>query len=157
GGGLHFGMDGKLYLGVGENATPTKSQDLNDPFGKLLRFNADGTIPTDNPFYASRSGLARAIWAYALPNPSTFGPEPGAGRLFINGVGQSTWEEIDVGTPGANYGWPNSEGPDHVTAGITGPLFTYAHGAASPAGSGPGGFLVGFCIVGGAFYPSSGP
>ncbi|HZW73335.1 MAG TPA: PQQ-dependent sugar dehydrogenase, partial [Caldimonas sp.] len=50
GGGMHFGADGKLYLGVGENANPPASQDLSSPFGKLLRFNADGSIPTDNPF-----------------------------------------------------------------------------------------------------------
>ena len=46
--------------------------------------------------------------------------------------------------------------PDHVTAGITGPLFTYKHSAASPPGSGPGGFFVGQCIAGGAFYPTTG-
>ena len=156
GGGMHFGADGKLYLGVGENANPPASQDLSSVFGKLLRFNADGSIPTDNPFYATQTGIARAIWAYGLRNPFTFAFQPGTGKLHINDVGQSTWEEIDVGAAGANYGWPNSEGPDNVTAGITGPLFTYKHSAANPAGSGPGGFFVGFAIAGGAFYPTTG-
>ena len=156
GGGMHFGADGKLYVGVGENANPPLSQDLSSPFGKLLRFNADGSIPTDNPFYATQSGIARAIWAYGLRNPFTFAFQPGTGKLHINDVGQSTWEEIDVGAAGANYGWPNSEGPDNVTAGITGPLFTYKHSAANPPGSGPGGFFVGFAIAGGAFYPTTG-
>ena len=50
GGAIHFGNDGKLYVGVGENNTPSRSQDLADPFGKLLRFNDDGNAPTDNPF-----------------------------------------------------------------------------------------------------------
>ncbi|HEY2187063.1 MAG TPA: PQQ-dependent sugar dehydrogenase [Caldimonas sp.] len=157
GGGMHFGNDGKLYVGVGENANPPQSQDLSVPFGKLLRFNEDGTIPADNPFFVTQSGVARAIWAYGLRNPYTFAIEPGTGRIFINDVGQSTWEEIDVGSAGANYGWPNSEGPDNVGAGITGPLFTYKHSAASPPGSGPGGFFVGFAIAGGAFYPATGP
>jgi glucose/arabinose dehydrogenase len=157
GGGMHFGVDGKLYVGVGENANPPQSQDLTLPFGKLLRFNEDGSIPTDNPFYATQSGLARAIWAYGLRNPYTFAVQPGSGRIHINDVGQNTWEEIDVGTAGANYGWPMSEGPDNVTAGITGPLFTYKHSAASPPGSGPGGFFTGFAIAGGSFYPASGP
>ena len=157
GGAIHFGMDGKLYVGVGENAVPWWAPDLTTTFGKLLRFNADGTIPSDNPFYASGSGLARAIWAYGLRNPFTFGVQPGTGRIHINDVGQNTWEEINLGAPGANYGWPNSEGPDNVTSGITGPIFTYKHSAASPAGSGPGGFLTGIAIAGGAFYPSSGP
>ena len=156
GGGMHFGADGKLYLGVGENANPPASQDLSSVFGKLLRFNADGSIPTDNPFYATQTGIARAIWAYGLRNPFTFAFQPGTGKLHINDVGQSTWEEIDVGAAGANYGWPNSEGPDNVTAGITGPLFTYKHSAANPPGSGPGGFFVGFAIAGGAFYPTTG-
>jgi glucose/arabinose dehydrogenase len=157
GGGMHFGNDGKLYVGVGENANPPQAQDLNVPFGKLLRFNEDGTIPPDNPFFTTRSGLARAIWAYGLRNPYTFAFEPGTGRIHINDVGQNTWEEIDVGNAGANYGWPNSEGPDNVGAGITGPLFTYKHSAANPPGSGPGGFFVGFAIAGGAFYPATGP
>jgi glucose/arabinose dehydrogenase len=156
GGAMHFGLDGKLYVAVGENATSSKSQDLADPFGKLLRFNADGTIPTDNPFYATQTGLARAVWAYGLRNPFTFAVQPGTGRIHINDVGQNTWEEINLGAPGANYGWPNSEGPDSVTGNITAPLFTYKHGATTPAGSGPGGFFTGFAIAGGDFYPASG-
>ena len=157
GGGMHFGPDGKLYVGVGENANPPLAQDLSSPFGKLLRFNADGTIPNDNPFFATQSGIARAVWAYGLRNPYTFAFQPGSGRLHINDVGQNTWEEIDVGASGANYGWPNSEGPDNVTGNVTAPLFTYKHSAASPPGSGPGGFFTGFAITGGAFYPAAGP
>ena len=157
GGAMHFGRDGKLYVAVGENATPSRSQDPADPFGKMLRFNADGTIPSDNPYVATRTGLARAIWASGLRNPFTFAVEPVSGRLFINDVGQSAWEEVNVGVPEANYGWPGSEGPSNVTGGVTAPLFTYRHSAASPAGSGPGGFFVGFAIAGGAFYPASGP
>ena len=156
GGGMHFGPDGKLYVGVGENANPPLAQDLSSPFGKLLRFNADGTIPNDNPFFATQAGIARAVWAYGLRNPFTFAFQPGTGKLHINDVGQNTWEEIDVGAAGANYGWPNSEGPDNVGAGITGPLFTYKHSAANPPGSGPGGFFTGFAIAGGAFYPAAG-
>ena len=157
GGAMHFGADGKLYVGVGENANPAKAQNLADPFGKLLRFNADGSIPSDNPFYATQSGLARAIWAYGLRNPFTFAVHPASGRIHINDVGQGTWEEINLGAPGANYGWPGSEGPDNVSGGITAPLFAYRHSDANPAGSGPGGFFVGFAIAGGAFYPDSGP
>jgi len=154
GGGLHFGPDGKLYVAVGENANPANAQDLNTPLGKMLRFNDDGTIPADNPFCTTAGNLACAVWAYGLRNPFTFAFQPGTGRLHINDVGQNTWEEIDVGAAGANYGWPASEGPDNVGAGITGPLFTYRHGA--PVPSGPGGFFTGIAIIGGAFYPDSG-
>jgi glucose/arabinose dehydrogenase len=156
GGGMHFGSDGKLYVGVGDNANGAQAQNLALPFGKLLRFNDDGSIPTDNPFFASQSGLARAIWAYGLRNPYTFAVQAGTGRIHINDVGEGTWEEINVGSSGANYGWPGSEGPDNVGAGITGPLFTYKHSDANPLGSGPGGFFKGFAIAGGAFYPASG-
>ncbi len=156
GGGMHFGSDGKLYVGVGENANPALAQDLSSPFGKLLRFNDDGTIPTDNPYYATQSGVARAVWASGLRNPFTFAVQPGTGRIHINDVGQGTWEEINLGAAGANYGWPTTEGPTS-SAGITGPLFTYKHSDAAPLGSGPGGFFKGFAIAGGAFYPATGP
>jgi glucose/arabinose dehydrogenase len=155
GGALHFGNDGKLYIGVGDNANSAQAPDLNSMFGKMLRINADGSIPTDNPFFGSRTGNNRAIWAYGLRNPFTFAVHPSNGRIHINDVGQSDWEEINVGAAGANYGWPNTEGPT-TTAGVTAPLFAYNHAAAAPAGSGPGGFFTGFVIAGGAFYPSTG-
>ena len=156
GGALHFGVDGKLYVGVGDNANSANAPDLASPLGKLLRFNDDGSVPSDNPHFATQSGLARAIWARGLRNPFTFAVQPGSGRIHINDVGQNTWEEVNVGAPGADYGWPASEGPDNVSAGRTGPLFSYGHSAANPPGSGPGGFFVGFAIAGGAFYPSNG-
>jgi len=156
GGGMHFGSDGKLYVGVGDNANGAQAQNLALPFGKLLRFNDDGTIPGDNPFAASQSGLGRAVWAYGLRNPYTFAVQPGTGTIHINDVGEGTWEEIDVGSAGANYGWPASEGPANVGAGVTAPLFAYRHGDTNPLGSGAGGFFKGLAIAGGAFYPSSG-
>lgn len=157
GGALHFGRDGKLYVGVGENADAARSQDLASPLGKLLRFNEDGSIPADNPFFTTQQGLARAIWAYGLRNPFTFAVQPATGRIHINDVGQNTWEEINVGAAGANFGWPASEGPDNVGAGVIAPVFTYKHTAAVPPGSGPGGFFTGFSIAGGTFYPAAGP
>jgi glucose/arabinose dehydrogenase len=156
GGAIHFGSDDKLYVGVGENANAANSQSTTSVLGKMLRLNDDGTLPPDNPFFNTRSGQARAVWADGLRNPFTFAVQPGTGRIHINDVGEGTWEEINLGTAGANYGWPNSEGPTS-TAGQTGPLFTYKHSAGSPPGSEPGGFFVGFAITGGAFYPANGP
>ena len=156
GGAIHFGTDGKLYAAVGDNANSSKAPDLTDPFGKMLRFNDDGSIPGDNPHCTTAGTLRCAIWASGLRNPFTFAIQPGTGRMHINDVGQVTWEEIDVGAAGADYGWPTSEGPDGVIGSITAPLFAYKHSAASPAGSGPGGFFTGFAIAGGAFYPTSG-
>jgi len=156
GGALHFGADGKLYVGVGDNANSAQSPNLANPMGKLLRFNDDGSIPSDNPHYTTQTGLARAVWARGLRNPFTFAVRPGDGRIHINDVGQNTWEEINLGAAGADYGWPATEGPTSA-GGVTAPLFSYKHSAAAPAGSGAGGFFVGFAIAGGSFYPAAGP
>lgn len=157
GGALHFGLDGKLYAGIGDNNDGARAQDPASPLGKLLRLNDDGSIPADNPFAASRSDLfGRAVWASGLRNPFTFAVHPDSGRIHINDVGLDRWEEIDVGAAGANYGWPDSEGIDGLRRGITGPLFVYGHRDATPPGSGPGGFLTGSAIAGGAFYPAGG-
>ena len=157
GGGMHFGSDGKLYIGVGDAGDAPLAQDLSSPFGKMLRFNEDGTIPTDNPYYATQSGVARAIWASGLRNPFTSAVQPGTGRIHINDVGRDAWEEINLGQAGANYGWPAAEGPSGLAAdpGFTAPLFTYPH-TPNPLGVGPGGFISGSAIVGGAFYPANG-
>lgn len=154
GGALHFGPDERLYIAVGDNANGAQAQDLGSPFGKLLRVDEAGGIPADNPFAAQQSGLARAVWAYGLRNPFTFGFDPASGRLHINDVGAGAWEEIDLGQAGANYGWPASEGPQGLTAAFTAPLFAYAHTAASPPGSGTGGFFTGISVVGAAFAPA---
>ncbi|HEY2761091.1 MAG TPA: PQQ-dependent sugar dehydrogenase [Pirellulales bacterium] len=97
GGALHFGPDGKLYVSVGDEQIAANAQSLDNPYGKILRINSDGTIPTDDPFYNSTTGINRAIWAYGLRNPYTTAFQPGTGRFYINDVGQSSWEEIDEG------------------------------------------------------------
>jgi glucose/arabinose dehydrogenase len=94
GGALHFGGDGKLYIAVGDNKTGSPAQSLGAYWGKILRINKDGTIPTDNPFVAT-SGAKKEIWARGFRNPFTLDVQPGTGRIFVNDVGESTWEEID--------------------------------------------------------------
>ena len=72
GGAIDFGTDGKLYISTGDNANPaTNAQQLTNLFGKMLRINKSGTIPTDNPFYTTASGNNRAIWAWACATPSS--------------------------------------------------------------------------------------
>src|SRR6185369_9144648 len=71
GGAIHFGLDGKLYIGVGENANGANAQTLTNRKGKVLRLNKDGSIPTDNPFFGTATGVNRAIWALGLRNPFT--------------------------------------------------------------------------------------
>jgi len=138
GGAIHFGPDGKLYIAVGENANGANSQTLSNLLGKMLRINSDGSIPTDNPFYNTATGSNRAIWALGLRNPFTFAFRPGTGRMFINDVGESTYEEINDGIAGSNYGWPITEGPTSNPA-FRGPIYFYGHGA-------------GCAIVGATFY-----
>jgi glucose/arabinose dehydrogenase len=105
GGALDF-KNGKLYVATGDNDTPNKAQQLTNLFGKMLRINKNGTIPTDNPFYLTASGNNRAIWALGLRNPFKFAIQPGTGTIFINDVGEKAWEEINRGAAEANYGWP---------------------------------------------------
>ena len=147
GGALHFGSDGKLYVGVGDNANGANAQSMSNLLGKILRINPDGSIPSDNPFSLTATGANRAIWAKGLRNPYTFAFHPQSGRMFIDDVGQSTWEEIDDGAAGANYGWPNSEGPTTST-GMTGPAYWYGHGT---------GATLGCAISGGTFYAPAVP
>jgi glucose/arabinose dehydrogenase len=142
GGAIHFGNDGLLYAGVGDNAAGSNAQSMNTVFGKILRLNDDGSIPSDNPFFNTATGLNRAIWALGLRNPYSFGIHPGTGRMFINDVGQSSWEEINDGNAGGNYGWPATEGPTSNPA-YEGPLYAYQHDT---------GFVRGIAIVGSAFY-----
>ena len=145
GGAIHFGPDGKLYVAVGENNNGANAQSLNNRLGKMLRINADGSIPADNPasfpgIAGSTSGANRSIWSVGLRNPFTFTFQPGTGRMFINDVGASTFEEINDGIAGSNYGWSICEGfcsPSNVN--LRDPLFVYGHGE-------------GCAIVGAAFY-----
>jgi glucose/arabinose dehydrogenase len=143
GGALNFGADGKLYVALGENADQDNSQSLDNLLGKMLRINKGGTIPKDNPFYDRASGMKRAIWALGLRNPYTFAVQPGTGRIHINDVGAQTWEEINRGAAGANYGWPRFEGRES-NPNFEGPIFAYMHGGNTAT--------TGCAITGGAFY-----
>lgn len=144
GGAMAFGGDGKLYVAVGDNSDGANAPSLSIPFGKMLRFNADGSIPQDNPFLSQATGINRAIWARGLRNPFTFAIEDGTGRIHINDVGAESWEEINLGRAGADYGWPATEGPTGNPA-FDAPLLAYAH-TGSPT------LFEGRAIVGAAFY-----
>jgi glucose/arabinose dehydrogenase len=141
GGAIHFGPDGKLYIAVGDNAKGAPAQALNNLFGKVLRIYKGGGIPTDNPFFNQTTGRNRAIWALGLRNPFTFAFRPGTTTMYINDVGQQTWEEINQGVAGGNYGWPATEGPTSNPEFIS-PLWFYGHGSSASTGC---------AITGGAF------
>ncbi len=129
GGQLAFGLDGMLYAAIGDGAEdPGDAQSLDNLFGKILRLNPNGSIPSNNPFYNSTTGNNRAIWAYGLRNPFAFDIERISGRMFINDVGNTAFEEINQGQAGANYGWPLVEGNQVIGSlppGYVAPIHTY--------------------------------
>lgn len=139
GGGFAFGPDGKLYLGLGEQTANTPAQDLKSLLGKILRLSPDGTPPADNPFLARTKDKYRTIWALGLRNPWVLAFQPGSGRLFINDIGASAYEEINEGFAGENYGWPLCEGEQQLP-GYRDPLFEYNRSSGQSLG-------------GGCFYP----
>ena len=124
GGAIHFGLDGKLYVAIGDQTAEAPAQRLNTLQGKILRLNPDGSFPEDNPFVQKATGKYRAIWALGLRNPFTFAVHPTTGELWINDVG-GQYEEINRGVAGGNYGWPVVEhGPNHPHPFIS-PVHTY--------------------------------
>lgn len=141
GGALHFGTDGMLYIAVGDNANGANSQSLTTTLGKVLRINPNGSIPSDNPFFSQTTGINQAIWARGLRNPFNFAIDRSNGRIHVNDVGQDTWEEVNHAIAGANFGWPQTEGPNPAgQPGVRYPIHAYQN-----AGS--------FCaITGAAFY-----
>jgi glucose/arabinose dehydrogenase len=142
GGTMQFGPDGKLYVGVGENANSAHAQNLDTYHGKILRINSDGTPAAGNPF-TTGSVQRRSVWAYGMRNPYTLTFQPGTGKLFVNDVGQNTWEEINNCTAGGlNYGWPGAEGASTNPA-YTNPVYSYQHGSGSGQGC---------AITGGTFF-----
>ncbi len=123
GGGLDFAPDGTLYWSTGDNVCctvldGTRSQDFTTIYGKVLRLDpnhrvpdlaSNPLVPADNP-YANVPGVNPYIYARGFRNAFrlTFTPD---GKLLVVDVGQATWEEVNLVTAGANYGWPNAEGP----------------------------------------------
>jgi glucose/arabinose dehydrogenase len=126
GGGLRFGPDGYLYISVGDHLSAESAQDLTSFSGKILRVTRDGAIPAGNPFDDGVGPNKDAIWARGLRNPFRFTFDAVTGRMLIGDVGQDTWEEVDVGARGANFGWPACEGSCGVS-GMTNPVYSYRH------------------------------
>lgn len=176
GGDLDVGNDGFLYVGIGDagrdprgdsgsGGSNNAAQDLTLLNGKILRLDRLTGLPAPgNPLGGAgatncgsrgtvRAGtICREIYSYGLRNPYRFAfdPNTSATRFFINDVGQSTQEEVDLGAAGANYGWNEREGNcprGEVTpcagppAGVTDPLTSY-------------GRALGTFITAGAFVPN---
>ena len=114
-GWLGFGPDGDLYIASGEVGVAANAQDKTNLLGKILRIDVDPVapgyqIPADNPFVGEGGGVRDEILAYGLRNPWRASFDPATGKFFIGNVGGASFEEINLGQKGANYGWPNAEG-----------------------------------------------
>jgi glucose/arabinose dehydrogenase len=174
GGGLGFGPDGDLYVGVGDGGNEGdigpghspggNAQDTSKLNGKILRIDVEGkapyAIPPGNPFAAG--GGRPEIYAYGLRNPWRFSWEPsGQRRLLASDVGWGRYEEVDVVVAGGNYGWPIREG-DHCLD-VSAPLSDVASCASTGKRGEPlidpvfeySHTDVGIAIVGGYIYHGS--
>jgi glucose/arabinose dehydrogenase len=155
--GLRFGIDGSLFVGLGDgngNGVGTgqaiTAQNLDQLNGKILRINATtGNGVASNPFYnaASPGSVRSRVFAWGFRNPFRFTVDPVNGTLYVGDVGWNTWEMFQVfplttsnPTVTRNAGWPCYEGgdgvslvqPDYASSTITGPtcrtIYTPAQG-----------------------------
>jgi glucose/arabinose dehydrogenase len=162
-----FGMTfagGKLFVFTGDHSEPAipppdsakRAQSLQSEYGKILRYNPDGSIPTSNPYFQTRQGPTRAIWARGLRNPTHADFQQETGRLWFTDTGNKpisgsvAYEEVNASAQTANYGWPRYSGPVEDPA-YEDPLLWYAH----PIDSLPDAPLSGCAVTGGAFYSGS--
>ena len=120
GGGIQFGPDGYLYIGMGDtgpqNDPQGHGQDLTTQLGKMLRIDVDHqdpglayAIPANNPF-RGRADVRPEIWAVGLREPWRFSFDSLTGDLWVGDVGQDRIEEVDIIRGGENYGWNVYEG-----------------------------------------------
>ncbi len=149
GGTVLFGPDGYLYLAVGDGGNALESQNPFSLFGTMIRIDIDQgdpyAIPATNPFADGLYG-APEVYAYGFRNPWRWSFDE-FGFLWLTDVGLSSWEEINIVQPGANYGWPIYEGPECRraaecdTEGLTPPFHAYPHDSTG-----------GIVVVGGYVY-----
>lgn len=157
GGSITFGPDQMLYITTGDKSNASLAQDLYSSAGKIHRVSRDGQIPADNMGYRDgHGGIIDSIWAYGLRNPLRGTWDLIGGAYLIgdvgSNIGSASWEEVNLGLAGKNFGWPLCEGecgaerPYDLTcdcvAGVKSgrahesPLFSYRH-------SGRGGAVIG--------------
>ena len=147
GGSVMFGMDGYLYIGMGDGGSAGdpngNAQNLQALLGKILRIDVSDTtatrrylIPSTNPFYNNPSAGKEELFTWGMRNPWKYSQDPVTGLIYCADVGQGTWEEIDIIQNGKNYGWKVMEGfvcyspsTGCDTTGKTLPIKAYNHSA----------------------------
>jgi len=128
GGRLRFGPDGKLWVLTGDAARPSLAQDKNSLAGKVLRLNADGTVPADNPTALS------PVYSLGHRNPQGLAWHPLTEELLVSEHGQSAHDEVNLIKPGANYGWPLEQECNAQSAELTDPILCSGTETYAPSG-----------------------
>ena len=107
GGRIAFDAKGHVFLSVGIKGGSEFAgvQDLKVPYGKIHRVNLDGSVPADNPF-VGRSDALPTIWTYGHRSPEGLEFDTHTGQLWETEMGQRGGDEINLLSPGKNYGWP---------------------------------------------------
>ena len=111
--GIHFGSrlafdgQGHLFVSLGENNQRATAQELDKLQGKLVRLNADGSVPKDNPFVGKPRARAE-IWSYGHRNPQGLALNPWSGQLWLHEHGPRGGDELNLSQKGLNYGWPRA-------------------------------------------------
>jgi glucose/arabinose dehydrogenase len=102
---IAFGLDGTIYMTVGERHEQAPAQDLHTHKGKILRLNDDGTIPSSNPFVGRKSARPE-IFAYGVRNPQGLFVDSSTGTIWEHEHGPRGGDELNIIARGHNYGWP---------------------------------------------------
>jgi glucose/arabinose dehydrogenase len=105
---LVFDLEGRLYVTLGERqerASSILAQDVSTHIGKVVRINADGSVPSDNPFIG-RADARPENWSYGHRNVQGADLHPETGALWIVEHGPRGGDELNIPLPGRNYGWP---------------------------------------------------
>ena len=101
-----FRPDGTLFVTLGDRFNNSeRAQDLSTTIGKVVRINADGSAPRDNPF-ANRNDARPEIWSYGHRNVQAAALRPETGQLWTVEHGARGGDELNHPEAGKNYGWP---------------------------------------------------
>ena len=130
GGAMVFGFDGYLYISTGDGGQSWRGEEIHSTNAKILRVDEEGLAVADNPWYHLPYGRAAMVYANGLRNPFTMSLHPLTGNLYVNDVGGSQYEEVNLIQSGRHYGWPRLEGKrvdEEVPEGYMDPVFQYNH------------------------------
>ena len=157
GGGVEFGPDGYLYIGLGEGVHPKNVKNYDEVLRSgVLRIDIDMNtetssapniafkhgraqnylVPNDNPF-VNNPNVMDEYWALGLRNPFRFSFDSGTGQLWLGDVGSTIWEEVNLIEKGKHYQFPVIEGREPTgkkekqiaDVPMQGPVYTYEHNA----------------------------